>query len=571
MRSAMNKSSSRGNSFRSKICQIIPALLAAFGLSSAANADDSTCPIVPLPAAAPALPGDRTTLFVSDLHMGVGKIDGKWHPTEDFRWHREFSDFLKTVNADSEKSIDLILVGDVFELWQTLEKDTCNYDSLRREIGNKALDLGCTETEAFSRFSRVRDQHQLFFDSVARFVVEKENRVVFLPGNHDAALLFPRLVNAVLESFPAQARNRVHVAVEGYWISADGDIFAEHGQQIGADPNCFQKWPKGAFIEHDGKSHLRKPWGEQFVQKLYNRHEEDFPTIDNMSEELRGAWYAIKARGVLGTLEELGRIIRFIFTQTSWDQTGQILGEDGIPVWKIDSELAKLDTSDSRWKFLVESRPIDDPLRVPFDDTDFSKLPEQAPFSREEVEAICDRRWLLVQNDAASGIVECESTGELGAIAEKIAEFQNPKEKDQRFRTHLTKIQKAIPAGTRLNTSFSLFVYGHTHKEQKSYAPFQTDAAWKPIVYNDGAWQRTATPETWCTIARSKGYSDVEALKKLVPEDLPACYPYVVVSRQGDNSQLVVRQLYWVQEPGDEIGSVKPVCSAIPDTLAECR
>lgn len=76
-----------------------------------------------------------------------------------------------------------------------------------------------------------------------------------------------------------------------------------------------------------------------------------------------------------------------------------------------------------------------------------------------------------------------------------------PKAKNENFRAHLTATQAAIPSGARSNTRFSVFVYGHTHKEQAAYSPFAADAEWKPTVYNDGAWQRTAKPPVWCTIA----------------------------------------------------------------------
>jgi UDP-2,3-diacylglucosamine pyrophosphatase LpxH len=501
--------------------------------------------------------------------MGVGKVDGEWHATEDFRWHAEFADFLEAASAQGAGRVDLIFAGDTFDLWQSLDDKTCDYESLQNEIGKRALDLGCTQDEALARFARVEVQHKSFFKSVGRFVMQGENRVTLLPGNHDAALLFPEVSKAVLKAFPKTARPRIHIASESYWISADGMIYVEHGHQIGADPNCFQKWPKGSFLQNKGKLHLRKPLGEQFVQKLYNRYESEFPTIDNLSEEVLGAWYAIKARGLLGTLEELGRAIRFIFTQLSWDQVDQILGEDGVPIWKLDVELAKLDTSEKRWKFLVESRPRGDPFRTPFAGVDFAALPVQAPFSKEEVEAICDRRWLLRKQVPGSGIQECESTGELGAISEKVAEFRNPKTKNERFRRHLTNTQAAIPTGSRPNTWFAFFVYGHTHKEEADYAPFDVTANWKPVVYNSGAWQRTATPEAWCTIARSKGYSDAEALEKLKPEDLPPCYSFVTVAR-GSDGKLLLKQMYWVQASGNAPGSAQPSCSAIPQTLKEC-
>jgi hypothetical protein len=530
--------------------------------------EEPSCPIGPLPPAAPTVPGDRVTLFVSDLHMGVGKVNGNWHPTEDFRWHEEFDDFLQAASTAAGGTVDLILVGDIFELWQPLNPGSCDYDSLSSSIGKMALDMGCTEDEALRRFRRVKNQHRAFFRSVARFVSRGTNRAVLLPGNHDAALLFPQVAAAALQAFPQAARSRIHIASEGYWMSANGSIVAEHGQQIGADPNCFRGWPTNPFIEHEGESYLRKPWGEQLVQKLYNTYEAQFPTVDNLSERFKGIRYATQASGFAGALADVGRLIRFFFTQMSWDQTKQILGKDGVPIWKVDEELAKLDTSKKRWKFLVESYPADDPLRAPFANADFATLPEQPPFTKEEVEAICDRRWLLRDQNPTSGIELCEGTGKLGAISEKIGEFVNAKAKNERYQSYLTSLQAAIPATSRPATDFSLYVYGHTHKVEFDYMPFDSSANWAPVVFNDGAWQRTATPEAWCTVARNKGLSDAEAISQLQPEDLPGCYPYVIVTPIGPP---FIRQMYWVQKSGSEPGSFAVTCTAAPKIRPECE
>lgn len=547
---------------------LLLCVLVTLGAPVRAGAQAPQCPIVPLPPAAPTMGGDRVTLFVSDLHMGVGKVNGKWHPTEDFRWHAEFDDFLEAASAAVDDPVDLILVGDIFELWQPLDPGRCSYDSLSGVIGKKALDLGCTEAEALALFRRVRNQHRRFFRSVAHFVMRGDNRAILLPGNHDAALLFPSVAAAVMSAFPQAARPRIHIASEGYWMSADGSIVAEHGQQIGADPNCFEGWPTDPFIEHAGTSHLRKPWGEQLVQKLYNSYEVTYPTVDNLSELFKGVRYAAQASGLAGALADVGRLIRFFFTQMSWDQTRQILGKNGVPIWKVDEELAKLDTSERRWKFLVESYPAGDPLRDPFAGASFKDLPEQAPFTKEEVEAICDRRWLLLQQNASSGIELCEGTGKLGAISEKIGEFVNPKAKNERFQSYLTDFQAAIPASARPNTNFALYVYGHTHKVESNYLPFDSTASGAPVVFNDGAWQRTATPDVWCTIARNEGLSDAQAIGQLTPDDLPGCYPFVIVSPVVPP---LVRQLYWVQASENDPGSVQFTCTAAPEILPECH
>jgi hypothetical protein len=39
-------------------------------------------------------PSERYIAVISDLHFGLGKRNGAWHPMEDFRWAAEFQAFL---------------------------------------------------------------------------------------------------------------------------------------------------------------------------------------------------------------------------------------------------------------------------------------------------------------------------------------------------------------------------------------------------------------------------------------------------------------------------------------------
>jgi UDP-2,3-diacylglucosamine pyrophosphatase LpxH len=117
----------------------------------------------------------RTRIFISDLHLGVGRsADGVWSPFEDFRWNAEFKAFLTSLQSD--EGVDLVLVGDSFELWQSLEKDCRSTNP----------DLGCTEGEALHRIERVLQQHQDTIAALGAFARSGSNHVFLVPGNHDA-------------------------------------------------------------------------------------------------------------------------------------------------------------------------------------------------------------------------------------------------------------------------------------------------------------------------------------------------------------------------------------------------
>jgi hypothetical protein len=63
----------------------------------------------------------RLTVFISDLHLGPGKEDTgeEWLRIEDFRWEKEFDEFATFIAKESDNNTDLIIIGDMFELWQS--------------------------------------------------------------------------------------------------------------------------------------------------------------------------------------------------------------------------------------------------------------------------------------------------------------------------------------------------------------------------------------------------------------------------------------------------------------------
>jgi UDP-2,3-diacylglucosamine pyrophosphatase LpxH len=537
------------------------------------------CAVNALPATNPPPEQNRLMVFISDLHMGIGckeysengKNCKKWYKTEDFRWHKAFDDFLRRIDREGKQRVDLVMVGDTFELWQSLKND-CNYEALRNKIGRKAFDMGCNETEAVDRIKHVIKEHKQFFKSASWFALQGENRITLLPGNHDVALFFPAVREKVITAFDVKARSRVEIATAGYWLSADGRVFAEHGQQIGADTNCFHGWPSDIFIEHNRKKYLRRPFGEQFVQQQYNQIEEKFPTIDNLSEEIKGVHFA---RDVTSFPEEVDAIIggiRFIVTQTSLSHIGQFLDENKVPKWDFGKVQSSLDSSEKQWKFLVESLSPKDPLRISLQNKDLNALPP-ADLSLQEIEAICNRRWLLNSSNPELLIRECDRIGDqLDWSVEIVVDLINPKAKNKRFRKYLREVQQAIPEESRPKREFELYVFGHTHNEQNDYLPFDSEVTsnqkWNPVVFNSGAWQRTTTPEVWCTIVKMKEYPDNEAMERMSVEDLPACYPFVWSWVDAESNKLKTELRYWVVRDGH--GTINLTCSVAPKPQKEC-
>lgn len=264
--------------------------------------------IVPFPmmqvksACADTVP-KRFTVFISDLHWGLGKDqNGKWDPMEDSRWPNAFKGFLDKIVELGNNAVDLVIVGDLFDFWQPPASVRCE---------GHGANLGCTVDEMKVITSAVVTAHKEDFTALRNFLNKDNgsNHLYVIPGNHDAVLLLPDIWNSVMKELGAPS-GEVTLVANGSWISADGRIVAEHGHQIGSDVNRYEKWPE-ITARVEGKEYILRPWGEQFVQKLFNDEERCYPIIDNLSPETAGTRYRMADQGLWKSASDVARFIAF--------------------------------------------------------------------------------------------------------------------------------------------------------------------------------------------------------------------------------------------------------------------
>jgi len=488
------------------------------------------------PSGSPTPLESRLTVFISDLHFGVGKdpSTGKWRNEEDFRWEKEFVLFLDKINAMGKGATDLVINGDAFELWQSLEND-CRYDD---------KNLGCTESKADDRLKNVIKNHDTELKALGEFASADNNHVILVPGNHDAALTFPAVARTALGAIPATP-GRVTIPPEGYWRSHDGLVYAEHGHQIGKEVNRFENWPH-PFAEQAGEKHLQRPWGEQFVQKFYNQWEGKYPIIDNMATELDGLKAGLHAENAWGIAKGSAQFVKFFLFQESWAQFDQILGpqpEGSLPAceggkppcWNYQK--IRKEQGD---RFLVESLPQGDPYRAVADEAlqEGNLGLSLRDLSNEEIKVLCDKRALLKK--AGQTITECPIEGTLGALKENLLREQNAV-----YKEHLEKTDRALQQTGKPEHSFDVFVYSHTHRARPAFYPMED--GWKPRMINTGAWQRVVDPSQLQAIKAARGITDDKVLLALKPEDLPPCYSVIMIMPYKKRSELNAQLLFWHQ------------------------
>jgi hypothetical protein len=481
--------------------------------------------------------GPRRVVVLSDLHMGIGRDpSGAWNPYEDFRWVDEFELFLVALDEEGDVGTDLILNGDTFELAQAVDAH-CAY-------GETAL--GCTEPEALMRFERVLAAHTRELAALGAFARAGDNRVVIVPGDHDAALLFPSVGDRVVAAFGASGR--VALARDGFWRSSDGLLHVEHGHQIERQAGRFEGWPS-PFISRAGRQHLSRPWGQQVMQPLFDEHEPQFPIVDNLADDSAGLRYALSASGATDVGNAAAPILRVLLFRMSWQQFRMDLdrGDVEAPVWDLAAVRAQGPG------FLVGTLPDDDRFkRLATRALDEGRLDELFDtLTAGELRALCDRRAavrrarrrferILTQLDPTGPpVAECPRTPE--TTGSKFEYFWQSR--DRLSQRHLDRVRNG-------GSPIAVFVHGHTHLADYRQGNFTRVEAGRsyvvdgfspvrnamtPVVINAGAWQRTATPVMLDRVRESRGVSDAELLATVQPEQLPPCYPFVQIEPYLDH------------------------------------
>ena len=500
----------------------------------------------------------RFVAVIADLHMGLGRdAAGEWRVEEDFRWGEEFALFLDALDAVGGGATDLVLNGDTFEL-DRLPDSAC---------GGGDPALGCTESEALAAVERVLAAHADTIAVLAAFAASGSNRVFLVPGEHDAALLFPVVAQRVERALGGPG-SRVSVAAAGSWRSEDGRIYVEHGHQIGWRADRFETWPE-PFVERAGQRHLARPAAATGVDAFFDQHEARYPIVDNFADEGAGLIHGLAAAGTTDLGAAAPALLRYVLFRMPWQQFRLDLdaGDVQPPAWDLDAVRAQgpallVDSlpNDHRLKPLVQQAQEGGLLTAMVDD-----------LSEDELVALCDyraasrrarRRFerILTQFDPQGPPVrECprlpDSRGGLFDYFWRT--------RDLIYGGRLEAAQDGAPAAAG---PIAVFVHNHTHLVDwrqsvleltrlgrtvivHGFSPVRN--ALSPVIVNGGPWQRTITPVQYGRLQAENGLSDAELLGALQPEHLAPCYGFVQIDPYDDTPTLPAIR-YWRQDEGGD-------------------
>jgi hypothetical protein len=123
----------------------------------------------------------RPAPFV-EARFGVGKDPSRgWDATEDFRWPKALEGFLNKIFEIGNDRTELVIVGDMLELWQPPADIPCTGDG---------ADLGCSIDEMARLTALIAAQHQPELALLKAFSARGENRLHIIVGNHDSTLRY---------------------------------------------------------------------------------------------------------------------------------------------------------------------------------------------------------------------------------------------------------------------------------------------------------------------------------------------------------------------------------------------
>lgn len=510
----------------------------------------------------------RTIYVISDLHMGLGRVEAapgeeaSWSRTEDFRWPRALAGFLDEIApADGGAAVDLVIAGDFLELWQPPPEIECPGPAEDRD------NYGCTVDEMVDITRQVLAGHADELAVLAEFAARGTNCLHIVPGNHDAALVLDPVWALLEEKLrPAddggQSEGRggcVERAVDGLWVSGDGLVVVEHGHQIGQEANRYRDWPR-ITKSFAGVDYVERPWGERFVQKNFNDEEAGFPLIDNLSPKSAGLRYRFAERGLGGSVADAAQFLKFNLLDTSWRQKGAVLGKGQGAKKEERWDVAR--GRDLGHKLFAHGLPEDDPFRSQLLDGDgeWADLRAQLDLLAGDAERLPDTEveGLCDQLEAHGGAVRCQRV-QLGALGQKIFLGHG-----RVVREHLEERQ-----GLARFKKTRIFAYGHTHEFEHAWSA-KIGQRKKATVLNSGAFQRLVDDEGLKVLAAAQGVSEAKVLESGSLELLEPCYTVVQIERF--ETVLTSRVRAWVMDEGAVAGRFDDPCGPSCPTIGNsCR
>ncbi|MEZ4871403.1 MAG: metallophosphoesterase [Bdellovibrionales bacterium] len=213
------------------------------------------------------------TAIISDLHLCEAEPPNKKHPlwkkykTREFFFDDMFEDFLEKLHARTGgKQIELILNGDIFDFDSVTAKPPA--PPFRVSWVESLTGLKPQEEKSTFKIKRILSHHEQWVRALRDFL-KKGHRVIFIIGNHDLELHWPKVQSAIVEALAAEEEFKKNIRFNEWFYISNADTLIEHGNQY--DPYCLAEDPVNPIIQRWNRLEIRVPFGNLATRYLINR------------------------------------------------------------------------------------------------------------------------------------------------------------------------------------------------------------------------------------------------------------------------------------------------------------
>ncbi len=214
---------------------------------------------------------EKTIIVISDTHLGAGAyVRGRKNLLEDFFYDAELVDLLDYYSTGSfaNRYVELVINGDFVDL-------------LAVPFVNFFDDEFWSEEASIEKLKLVHEAHKEVFTGLEQFLVQKNKKITYIIGNHDAELILPRVKNSFMDFFSQEVRENIQIICNedsGYFPSKG--ICIKHGHEYEV-ANSFQ--PKDSVIvDKEGRRFFLPSWGHYYVTRIINKFKEERPYIHSV-------------------------------------------------------------------------------------------------------------------------------------------------------------------------------------------------------------------------------------------------------------------------------------------------
>ncbi|MEK6627243.1 MAG: metallophosphoesterase [Bdellovibrionota bacterium] len=220
------------------------------------------------------------TAIISDLHLTDSepprhRVKSK-HPlwkkfkTKEFYIDESLAQFLEHIQLEASREtsvhhIELILNGDIFDFDSVMslpEKAIYKINWLETRRG-----LFPQQEKSLFKIKIILEEHKVFVDAMRDFL-NKGNKIVIIPGNHDVELHFRDVQSYIREVLDVSENAKKNLIFTSWFYVSNGDTLIEHGNQ--QDPYCICENPLNPFLLDYNELSVRLPFGNVACRYMMN-------------------------------------------------------------------------------------------------------------------------------------------------------------------------------------------------------------------------------------------------------------------------------------------------------------